>query len=189
MKLFIKKICLTFLFIFSAYFCSSQKEKVLSAGISSGYGFGEELNNFATTLKLNYYLFQDIRIAPSFSFYLNKNNTTMNVFSFNFNYLFPYLISDFFPVMQSKSMTFYPIAGFCIASIKSRRACSTCSEGFSYTSNYSYRFGFDFGVGIDYDLPILLPVFEDMAANFEIQLQMLENYVRPQLMVGLIYNF
>jgi hypothetical protein len=189
MKLFIRKICLIALFIVSTYFCYSQKERVLSAGVSAGYGFGKEINNFATTIKLNYYPFQDIRVAPSFSFYLNKNNTSINIFSFNFNYLFPDLISGFFPVMQNKNMTLYPVVGFCIANIGSKRGCLTCSESSSFTSFYSYRFGFDFGVGIDYDLSVLFPIFRDMDANFEMQYQLLESYVRIQLMVGLVYNF
>jgi opacity protein-like surface antigen len=188
MKLFIRKICLTsFLFCLTC-FCYSQKEKIISAGISSGYGFGGEINNLVTTIKLNYYPSQEIRIVPSFSFYLNNDYTNMNIFSFNFNYLFPDLISDFFSITQNKGITFYPVAGFCVANIKSRGTCSTCSKS-SSTSSYFYKFGFDLGAGIDYDLPTLLPVFKDMTVNFELQYQILENYTRSQLMVGLIYNF
>jgi hypothetical protein len=188
MNLFIRKICLASFLIFLSCFCYSQKEKVLSVGIGSNYGLGKNINNFAATIMINYYPVQDIRLVPSFSFYFNKNDMNMNVFSFNFNYLFPDLISNFFPVMQNKNITFYPLAGFCIANITSGKTCSTCSRG-SSSLNYFYKFGFDFGVGIEYDLPVLFPIFEDMTANFEMQYQILENYARPQLLFGLVYNF
>jgi hypothetical protein len=189
MRLFIGKICLTCLLVFPAHFCYPQKEKIFSAGISADYGFGEEVNNFAATVKLHYYPFQKFRMVPSFSYYSNKNDARMNIFSFNFNYLFPDLISDFFPTTQNNNVIFYPVAGFCIANV-AKSACPTCSKKKSNSaSNYFYNFGFNFGAGIDYDLQALLSAFRDVTANFEIQYQILENYVRPQISLGIVYDF
>jgi hypothetical protein len=165
-------------------FSDAQDKRVFSAGLSHDYGLGKDFNNFATTFKLNYYLFDNFRVAPSFSYYLNKNDMKMRAFSFNFNYLLPDLLSDIVP-----RVVFYPIAGFCIANIAAKKTvCEECAKG-SSGSNYLYYFGFDFGAGIDYDLPTLLPVLKDMTANFEVQYQAVENFSRPQFLLGIIYNF
>jgi hypothetical protein len=157
---------------FASTFSNAQDKRVFSAGLSYDYGFGKDFNNFAATFKLNYYPFDNFRVAPSFSYYLNKNDMKMNAFSFNFNYLLSGLLPDMAP-----RVVFYPIAGFCIANV--------AASG----SNYLYHFGFDFGVGIDYDLPTLLPVLKDMTVNFEVQYQAIENFSRPQSFLGIIYNF
>ena len=191
MKLFFERGLILLVFIFVSFFSIAQKEKKISVGVSTDYGFGKDYNNYASTVKLNYHLFEEFRISPSFSYYFNMNNTKMNIFSFNFHYLFPNLISQIFPGMENQGLCFYPLAGFCVANIsKPRKGCSDCSS-YSGTSdaNYMYHFGFDFGAGIDYDLPTLLPVLRDMSANFEIQYQAAEKYVRPQLLFGIMYNF
>ncbi|MDR1525515.1 MAG: hypothetical protein LBS79_09740 [Tannerella sp.] len=187
MELF-RKVFLIYVLMFLSYFCYAQKRKVFSAGISTDCGFGKELNNFSSTAKLRYYLFDNFRIAPSFSFYFPKEDSRMNAFAFNFHYLFPGLAADIF-LSDRKGIVFYPVAGFYIANAaKGKRVCSTCSTN-AVASNYSYYFGFDFGAGLDYDLPTSAPVWQDMTANFEIQYQAVENYRRPQLSLGLIYNF
>lgn len=159
--------------------------------MSTDYGFGESFNNYASTIRLNYFLFEEFRISPSFSYYFSKNNMKMNVFSFNFHYVFSSLIPHYFPVMKNQGLYFYPVAGFCIANIdRPKSVCSGCStNAIPSGANYVYNFGFDFGAGVDYDLPTLLPVLRDMNVNFEIQYQALEEFSRPQLLFGIMYNF
>jgi hypothetical protein len=191
MELFFKKILLVLAFVCLPLFCFAQKEKKISVGVSTDYGFGKDINNYASTIKLNYYLFKEFRISPSFSHYLNKEHMKMNIFSFNFHYMLPNLVSHIFPVMENNGLCFYPVVGFCIADVdQPRKRCATCSE-YSNTSgaNYVYNFGFDFGAGIDYELPTLLPVLRNMTASFEIQYQAIENYGRPQLLFGIMYDF
>jgi hypothetical protein len=190
MKLF-RKLFLICVLIFLTHFSYAQKEKVFSVGLSSDLGFGKDLNNFSSTIKLNYYLFSNFRIVPSFSLYPPKENSKMNAFAFNFNYLFPNAASNIF-LTDRRGIVFYPVAGFYIANIaKGRRACASCSANASggAAPNYSYYFGFDFGAGLDYDLPTSTPGWRDVTANFEIQYKIIENYGRPQLSLGLIYNF
>jgi hypothetical protein len=191
MKLYIEKILLTTVFFSVSFFCWAQNERKISVGMSTDYGFGKNFNNYASTLRLSYFLFEEFRISPSFSYYFSKDDMRMNVFSFDFHYLFPDLISHIFPVMDNYNIYFYPVAGFCIANIdKPKRACSDCSTNSSSSgSNYAYNFGFDFGAGVDYDLPTLLPVLRNMTTNFELQYQAMENYNRPQLLFGIMYNF
>ena len=191
MKLFFKKGLILLVFIFASFFSAAQMEKKFSIGISTDYGFGKDFNNCASTLKLHYHLFEEFRISPSFSYYYNKENVKMNVFSFNFHYLFPDLIPQIFPVLKNQGLCFYPVVGFCVANISNpRKSCSDCSS-ISATSgaNYMYHFGFDFGAGIDYDLPTLLPFLRDMSASFEVQYQAAEKYARPLLLFGIMYNF
>jgi hypothetical protein len=98
--------------------------------------------------------------------------------------MFPNLVPRIFPVIKSHGVCFYPVAGFRIANTD-RPNRYTAASG----ANYAYNFGFDFGIGIDYDLPTLLPVLQDMTANFEIQYQAVEIFSRPQLLFGIMYNF
>jgi hypothetical protein len=191
MKLYFEKILMISVFFSVSFFCFAQNEKTVSVGMSTDYGFGKRFNNYASAVRLNYFLFEEFRISPSFSCYFSKDDVRMNVFSFNFQYLFPHLISRIFPAMSNYDLCFYPVAGFCIAGIdRPKRVCADCSAtAISSGSSYAYNFGFDFGAGIDYDLPTLLPVLRNMTANFEIQYQALENYSRPQLLLGIMYNF
>jgi hypothetical protein len=188
MKQLFKLFLLVSILLYVPVSSKAQDKRIFSAGLSNDYGFGKDFNNFATTFKLNYYLFDNFRVAPSFSYYLDKNDMKMRAFSFNFNYLIPGFLSNAFPTADQR-VVFYPIAGFCIANIAARRTvCEECTRG-SSSSNYLYYFGFDFGAGIDYDLPTLLPVLKDMTANFEVQYQIVENFSRPQFLLGIIYNF
>ncbi|HCC51338.1 MAG TPA: hypothetical protein DEQ30_04200 [Porphyromonadaceae bacterium] len=191
MKTCFSKLLLLLVFFSGSFFCLAQKEKKVSVEISTDYGFGKDFNNYASTVRLNYFLIEKFRISPSFSYYFNKDNKKMNIFSFNFHYVFSDLIPKLFPVMEDQGLYFYPVAGFCIANLDyPKRNCSNCSETVTSSgSNYTYNFGFDFGAGVDYDLPTLLPVLRDMSANFEIQYQALEQYNRPQLSFGIMYNF
>jgi hypothetical protein len=191
MKLFTGKFLLIFIFVLFSFFCFAQNGRKLSLGLGTDYGFGKDFNNYASTVKLNYYLFEKFRISPSFSYFFNKNNMEMSVFSFNFHYLFPDLVPRIFPIMKNQSVCFYPVAGFCIASIdRPKKLCSDCSTStVASRANYVYNFGFDFGMGLDYDLPTLLPILRDMTVSFEFQYQIVDIYSRPQLLFGIMYNF
>jgi hypothetical protein len=168
---------------------NAQEKKFFSVGVSNDYGFGGNFNNHATTFKLNYYPVDNFRIAPSYSYYLDKNSMKMRAFSFNFNYLFPDFLSNIFPSLNNQSMVFYPLAGFYIVNASEKKAvCKECSSGGSPGSDYLYNFGFDFGVGVDYDLPTSLPVLKDVTVNFEMQYQAVERFSRPQILLGIIYN-
>ena len=191
MKLILKRSLSVFvLFIFSLS-CFSQKEKKVSLGVSLDYGFGKDYNNDALTLLLNYNLLEKFRVSPSFSYFLNKDDMKMKTFSFNFHYLFPKFLANTFPAMKNQDMSFYPIVGFLISNFSHVQGeCHSCSVNNSTSDvKYLYNFGFNFGVGVEYDLPTLLPLLRDMGVNFEMYYQTTDNYSRPLISFGLLYNF
>ena len=191
MHTFLKKIFLAFIITFSSFPCFCQREGDISLGLSLDYGFGAEFNNRASTLRFNYNILEKLRVVPSFSYFLNKENIKMRAFSLNFHYLFPELVSKYIPVAKRNGILLYSIAGFFISGLSgSKDGCSTCaSEGFSSASSYFYNFGFDFGIGVEYKLPILLPLLRDMSVNFETQYMIVDKYSRPVVSFGLLYGF
>ena len=179
------------LFLSSSINSFSQKEGDISLGLSLDYGFGKDFNNYASGLRVEYNLFERFRIAPQFTYYLNKEDMKMVSFSFNFHYLFPELLSNYFPALKNQGVCFYPVAGFLISNFSHRvNGCSGCSaNGQDADMKYLYNFGFDFGAGIEYEIPTLLPILRDMVVNFEVQYQLMDNYTRPLVSFGLLYNF
>lgn len=169
--------------------CLSQKEGDFLLGLSSDVAVGK-YNNFAPTLHLRYHLLDRFRVAPSFSYYLNKNEMKMQSFAFNFHYLFPQMASRLFPKFKNQSICFYPLAGFYITRVVGVKAdCSSCSVGsVAYRDKSANNFGFDFGLGADYKLPVKAPFFKNTTAFFEIQYQLVESYNRPVFAFGLLYN-
>jgi hypothetical protein len=184
MKSFSEKFLLILIFVSLSFFCFAKNGRTLSIGMSNEYGFGKDFNNYASTVKLNYYLLHKFRISPSFSYFFIKDNMRMSIFSFKIHYMFPNLVPRIFSVMKNYGAYFYPVAGFCIANIDQPNRYTAASG-----ANYVYNFGFDFEIGIDYDLLTLLPVLQDMTANFEIQYQAVKTFSRPQLLFGIMYNF
>ena len=191
MKLLFKKIILVFIISLFSFSCFCQSEGDISLGINLDYGFGANFNNHAATLRFNYNFLEKVRVAPSFSYFLNKESMDMKAFSLNFHYLFPNLISKYIPAAKKHSILFYPIAGFFISSSsKLKKECYACtSDDFDPASNYVYNFGFDFGVGVEYRLPTLLPLLRNMSMNFETQYIIVDSYSRPLVSFGLLYNF
>ncbi len=162
----------------------------MSVGLSLNYAFGKEFNNYASAIHFSYNILDHIRVAPSFSYYLNKDEMEMKLFTLGFHYLFPDMISNLFPSMKNQGLCLYPIFGFSIVNASGPKSdCYSCSIGSGYNSSSLNNFGFDFGVGVEYELPTLLPVFREMAVNFEIEYFAVENYSRSSIGFGLLYYF
>ena len=179
-------------FIISIYSlsCNAQKAGDMSVCLSTDYGFGKDFNNYASTIHFNYNLFKEIRISPSFSYFLNKENRKMNMFALNFNYMLYDVIENSIPAMRNQEICFYPIMGFCITNVSKLGYCKNCEDSFSsINSNYVFNFGFNFGAGVDYEIPTMLPVLRDMSANFELQYHALDKFSRPLVSFGLLYHF
>ena len=182
-----------FIFIVFVFFTSSlvsQNENRVSLGTSLDYGFGKNFNNYAMSSQINYKLFKSIRLAPTFSYFLNKDNKKMSAFALNCHYLFPKFAENIFSVMKNQDVCFYPIAGFYISNFReSRKTCTFCSADPPVReSKLRSNFGFNFGAGIEYEIPTLLPVLREMNINLEIKYQALDNYSRPLVSFGLLYD-
>ena len=192
MKIFFKRIIIVFeislCFVASL---ASQESGRFSIGTSLDYGAGKDFNNYATTLHINYNLIERIRISPSFSYFLNKDNMKMSAIALNCHYLFPKLAESIFPVLKNQGICFYPIAGFYISNFRNdKKPCYSCvANENKIGSKLRSNFGFDFGVGIEQEIPTLLPILKDMSLNFEYKYQALDNYRRPLISFGLLYDF
>ena len=186
------KRLLLILFLYLCCFnCFSQKEGEVALGLSLNYGFGREFNNYASNIRIDYNLFERFRISPSFSYYFNKNNMSMNDISINFHYLFPDLLSNYFQVLKNHDICFYPIVGFLISNFShSNKNCASCFvDEHEPKIKYLFNFGFDFGAGVEYKLPTSLLLLRNMYVNYEVQYQMTDNYSRPALSFGALYKF
>ena len=185
------RLFLALIFSFITSFCFSQKESKVSAGISLDYSLMNDYNNYASTVHLNYHLYDKVRIAPSFSYYFDKGAMKMRAFSFNFHYLMPELATKISPVFKNQGICLYPLAGFFISSFSGPvRGCNSCviMSAVSET-NYTHNFGFDFGVGAEYELPTMLPLLRNMHMMFEVKYFIVDDYSRPSFTFGLLYDF
>ena len=189
---FLKRfVLIVFILLYSAA-CFSQKEKKISLGLSLDYGVGENHNNYASALRLNYNIFEKLRMSPSFVYYYTKNHMKMSSVSFNVHYLFyPEQFAETLSGFKNQGICFYPIAGFIISNFSDNVAgCSSCSsENSNLKPRFLFNFGFNFGAGVDYELPTLLPILKDMIVNFAVEYQILDNYRRPVMSCGLFYCF
>lgn len=191
MKWHFRKNALILLLSFFSVYCFSQKEGDIALGLSIDVAIDKDYNNFASASHFRYNMFDQFRVAPSFSYYLNKHDMKMGTFALNFHYLFPELIPTMFSAMKEHQICVYPIAGIFISRISGERTvCSSCSssdEGYRVTS--INNFGFDFGAGVDYKLPTSIPFFKQSTLFFEMQYQLVGDYSRPAFTLGLLYNF
>ena len=169
----------------------SQNTGRFSIGSSLDYGAGKNFNNFAGAVQINYNLAERVRLSPSFSYFLNKEKMKMSAIALNVHYLFPKSAENIFPILKGQEILLYPLAGFYISNFSGKRKiCNACTaDEVENEPRFRTNFGFDFGAGIEYEIPTLLPLLRDMSLNFEIRYQLLDNYRRPLVSFGLLYDF
>ena len=185
-----RKCTIAFIISFFSFYCFSQKAGDMSVGLSLDYSFGKNFNNYASTLRFNYNLFERIRISPAFSSYLKKEDVKMKAFSLNVHYLLPQGLWKDIPQIENQEIKLYPITGIYVSNISAtKKYCANCSA-YSKPPKYSYalNFGFNFGAGIEYKLPTLQPFLRNTSLGFEVQYHVLDGYERPSLLFGFIYN-
>jgi len=192
MQTYSKRFLITFTILLFPICCTStqQEEGKVSLISSLDYGLGKDFNNYATTIHLYYNIFSKIRIAPSFSYFFNKRNMKMRTFTFNCHYLFPDAASNYFKVLKNQGICFYPITGFLVSGIaNNKKECYSCDVfEIPKSEKFSYNFGFNFGAGVDYEIPTMLPLLREMKMNIEIKYQTLDNYRRPLISFGILYE-
>ena len=169
----------------------SQNAGRFSVGSSLDYGAGKKFNNFAGAIQVNYNLVERVRIAPAFSYFLNKENRKMSAIALNVHYIFPKLAENLFPIFKGQEIYFYPLAGFYISNYSGKnKICNACiADNTGNGPKFRTNFGFDFGAGVEHKMPTILPLLKDMSLNFEIRYQLLDNYRRPLVSFGLLYDF
>ena len=190
-KILFRKFFLIGALIVMPVLCSAQKIKDTSLKFSLDYGFGEFFNNKAYTLTLNYNLFNKLRISPSLSKFIKKENMRMTAFSIDFHHLLQKKNFNLFSESAQNNLFYYPIYGICIlkASGQSSR-CNPCTiDILQYKSNTYFNFGFDFGLGVEYKIPSTKNFFDNISISIEILYIAVENYFRPLIRSGILYKF
>ena len=182
-----------FMFI-GILFCISstaQKDSKFALTLSGDYGFGAKINNHASTISLYYTPIEKIRVVPTFTYFFKSMLTNMQAYSINIHYLRPDLLNRFVPFTKTHDINLYPLAGVIVSNrSKKNKICNFCDTDLLMKRGYSYsfNFGFDFGFGIEYKIPTMLPFLKDALLGFEMQYHILDNYERPVLKFGFIYN-
>lgn len=169
----------------------SQNKNDLSMEVASEYGFGKYFNNRAMSMGLNYNLFDRLKIAPAYAFYIEQDNMKMNSLTIDFIYLFTDATNYLFPTLKNKGISYYPIFGICIVNASGVRTyCPSCAANERpYNNDLDSNFGFDFGVGVEYKLPTLQNIYRNMSLTYDMKYIAVENNYRPLLKFGLLYYF
>ena len=169
----------------SSLYITAQKRNDTSLGISLDYGFDAALNNLAYSFIFNFNLFDQLRISPTYTNFLKKENMRMNSLSLNFHYLMKE--TSLFNELFFKHTKYYPIFGFSIVNTSGLSSkCTVCTDRqIKFRSNSYYNFGFNFGLGGEFKLPDT----EKLSINFEFIYSAVENYYRPLIRLGLLYHF
>ena len=190
-KVFFRKHILVLFLSFYSYNCFSQKAGDFSIGVSCDYGFGV-INNYASTLRANYNLLDKLRISPSYSYYIVRDDTKMQSFSLNLHYICTEMLYNVLPIIKESDINIYPVAGIVVSNRSHpKNRCNSCSVSAGPIGGYSYalNFGLDIGAGVEYKLPTLQPILRDASLCFEVQYHILDGYERTLFAFGINYKF
>ena len=127
-------------------------------------GLGDNYTNVGLGAKFQYNVTDPIRLEGSFTYFLEKNYTSMWDLNANVHYLFP----------VSNEVTVYPLAGLGI---------HNTSVEILWIKSSSSNVAINFGGGIDFALN------KQWVLNGELKYQIVNNWNRLILSAGLSYRF
>ena len=148
----------------STVFLFAQEKGDMGVGVNLSYGTKSGFSNFGIGAKFQYNIIDNLRIEPSATYFLKKDNVSMYDINANVHYLFG--ISD--------SFRLYPLAGVCLLGT---------SVDWGGESASASDFGFNLGGGAEYMLT------ETFSLNFEIKYQIVSDWNRPVFSIGAAYKF
>lgn len=138
----------------------AQTKGDMEAGVQFAYGTGDSFSNVGIGAKFRYTIVDNVRIEPSFTYFLKKDYVSMWDVSANAHYLFG--LNDRF--------TLYPLAGIGITGVKVGDASDS-------------EFGVNLGGGVDYDLS------QNLVLNGELKYKIGGDWDRLIISVGVTYKF
>ena len=151
-------VVFTTLFAFNA---SAQFQGTFGMGAHTS--FDTQHHSLGAGLHIHYYVTNNLRLAPSATFFLPQNDVRMWRAEFDFHVVAPLTFST----------VVYPIAGVSYTNCKFNAA--TLPE-----DNWSeHHFGGNFGVGVQHDIRYRLRV------NFEIKYHLIPSHSQVGVMVGI----
>jgi outer membrane autotransporter barrel domain len=150
---------------------AQQGEK--SVGVNLGYGLDVEAVKIGANFKYNFT--DEIRVAPSFDYFLKKNNVTMWAVNADANYLFN----------VAEGIKVYPLAGLALVGVCVGSSSYDLGHGMSIDIDgaTNTEIGVNLGAGADFRLT------EVIDFNVEAKYQIVDNWNQLVLSVGVSYKF
>jgi outer membrane autotransporter barrel domain len=144
-----------------------------SVGVNLGYGLDIESVKIGANFKYNFT--DEIRVAPSFDYFLKKNNVTMWAVNADANYLFN----------VAEGIKVYPLAGLALVGVSFDGFSYDLGPGMSIESDgvSNTELGINLGAGADFRLT------EVIDFNVEAKYQIVDNWNQLVLSVGVSYKF
>ena len=169
------KVTFVVMFTFMVTSVMAQQKGEMAVGGQIAYGSGDDYSNLGLGAKFQWNILDNIRLEPSFTYFLKKDYVNMWDLSADVHYLFP--ITD--------KVTVYPLAGLSILGVKASVPSVDLGEWGSYGegSASDSEFGFNLGGGIDYKLA------DKLTLNAGLKYKMCSNWDRFIVSVGLAYKF
>ena len=137
----------------------------LSLGYNINFGLHSDYKNVGLGAKLQYEFVNNVRGEASFNYFFKKDGCTMWDANVNFHYLIR--------LGQAKKWTIYPLAGVTLLGSK-------VDLGGVNVDNT--RFGGNFGAGVEY------PVVNGIKVNAEAKYQVVKDWNRPVITVGMTFD-
>jgi len=155
----------------------AQEKGDMAAGADLVYGTGDSFSNYGIGAKFRWSYSDQIRLEPSFTYYMEKDNISMWDLSVNAHYLLPV-----------NKLFVYPLAGIGVLGTEATVEIPNMSYGGiivpgSSNNTSSSDFAFNLGGGIEY------PINENLSANFELKYKIAPDWNRTLLSAGIAYKF
>jgi len=132
-------------------------------GGNLNYGMHSDYKNLGIGAKAQWEFMDNIRVEPSFNYYLKKDYCSMWDVNLNGQYLFG---------LGDSGFKVYPLAGICILGTKVEVAGVSASNS---------DFGVNVGGGIEY------PIAAGIKVNAEAKYQIVKDWNRPVLSLGIAF--
>ena len=146
----------------------AQFEGTLGLGVHAGYG--AEVNNLGGGIHIHFYRTNNIRFAPSFTYFLEDKGENMWMTDLDAHYILP----------VSYSASLYPIAGLHYSQWKYDASKGNGDSEKDWTKN---RLGANLGLGFQHDIAYRV------RANFELKYQFIKDYSQVFFSAGIGFWF
>jgi len=142
---------------------SAQFEGTFGMGVHAGYG--ATINSPGAGVHMHYYRTNNLRLAPAFTYYLERRGESMWMAETDAHYMLP----------VSFSASLYPIAGIHY----SNWGYDAVKAGDALAGNRtSHRLGANLGIGFQHDIGYRV------RANFELKYQFIRDFSQVVFMAG-----
>ena len=167
-KNLIKMICVAVLAI-TATSLTAQEKGEMAIGVYGAFGTGDSYSNIGFGAKFQWNVIDNLRLEPSFTYFLEKDMISMWDASLNVHYLFP--IAD--------KVIIYPLVG---AGMLGTSVSVDLGE-WGDVSGSTTDFGINLGGGIDFKLT------DKLILNAEAKYKIVKDWNRIVISAGVAYKF